>query len=614
MKTTYKALLLTLLPALALVGALIVGCSGSGAVSPLSPAKANQNDAGSSADSDVIYWVNFPVTITVTDPLNDVCLINKKVGWACGNNGTILKWDGETWNRVDSGYAKTENLMAVAFVSETEGWFVGTHGTILYYNNGQWSQPDSGTMETLYSVAVTKSHTVWVVGSNGTLLKFNGISWGTLFITTPGTATASPVTMKNDLYSLALTDNNTGWVVGNLGTIIKYDGQTWTPFPGSPTTERLNSVSVVNDVQAFAVGAFGTILNFNGTTWNKMGSAFSGFDLYNIWMKDESNGWAVGQDGTLIFYDGTRWISHVKPTGKPSLNGVAFSGDLGFIVGANGTLLRFQPNGEMAKFDFLFKGELAQKPTKAKPFYTLSYTFQNQSPKTSPLTTFELPLPKGFEMVPLATPTPQTTQTFSSSQESGNFINTRPTFTPLATSTMVPSASAPGNSSPSGAVSQGAGSPGAGVTSSAPAVKKPAAVSGDWKMKDNAMDMEIGTISSSELKAVNVMIRMKKDEKPDYPVVLKALLKANDRVLSESAPLTLLTKPPKPLVEDEGNTVTAQASPNPVTKIQPKPTFVKTATSSTPAMNVQPQSTPVTNAQSDPTANANAQPGLTEEP
>jgi hypothetical protein len=91
-------------------------------------------------------------------------------------------------------------------------------------------------------------------------------------------------------------------------------------------------------------------------------------------------------------------------------------------------------------------------------------------------------------------------------------------------------------------------------------------------------------------------------------------LKANDRVLSESAPPTLLTKPPKPLVEDEGNTVTAQASPNPVTKIQPKPTFVKTATSSTPAMNVQPQSTPVTNAQSDPTANANAQPGLTEEP
>ena len=45
MKTTYQILLLTLLPALALVGALLAGCSGSGAVSPLTPAKASQTDA-----------------------------------------------------------------------------------------------------------------------------------------------------------------------------------------------------------------------------------------------------------------------------------------------------------------------------------------------------------------------------------------------------------------------------------------------------------------------------------------------------------------------------------------------------------------------------------------
>ena len=406
MKKPLNLLFLFLALSVALGLGLMAGCSGSGAVSPLSPSKANQTDAGSAADSDVIYWVSFPVTITVTDALNDVFMINKKAGWACGNNGTILKWDGETWGRVDSGYAKNENLLSVAFINETEGWFVGSHGTILYYNNGQWSQPDSGSTETLYDVAVTKSHTVWVVGSNGTLLKFNGISWGALQVISPATTAAAASTIKNDLYSLSLTDENNGWAVGNLGTIIKFDGQTWAPFPGNPTTERLNSVSVINDVQAWAVGAFGTILQFNGTTWNKMGTAFSGFDLYKVWMKDESNGWATGQDGTLIFYDGSRWISHVKPTGKPSLNGIAFSGDMGFIVGANGTILRYQPNGEMAKFDFLFKGEVAQKPNKAKPFYTLNFTFQNQSPKTSPLSTFELPLPKGFEMVPLATPTP----------------------------------------------------------------------------------------------------------------------------------------------------------------------------------------------------------------
>ena len=35
------------------------------------------------------------MTITVTDPLNGVYMMNKKLGWACGNNGTILKWDGD---------------------------------------------------------------------------------------------------------------------------------------------------------------------------------------------------------------------------------------------------------------------------------------------------------------------------------------------------------------------------------------------------------------------------------------------------------------------------------------------------------------------------------------
>ena len=504
--------------------------------------------------------------------------MNKKLGWACGNNGTILKWDGGTWARVESGYAKNENLLAVAFLSETEGWFVGSHGTILYYNNGQFSQPDSGTAETLYDVAVTRSRTVWVTGSNGTLMKFNGISWGTIPVTVSG---SSAVTVKTDLYSLSLTDQNNGWAVGNLGTILKFDGQTWQAFSGSPTTERLNSVSVINEVQAWAVGAFGTILNFNGTTWNKMGSAFSGFDLYNIWMKDEENGWATGQDGTLIFYDGSRWISHVKPTGKPSLNSIAFSGDLGFIVGENGTILRFQPNGEMAKFDFLFRGEVAQKPTKAKPYYSINYTFQNQSPKTSPLATFELPLPQGFEMVPPSSDTPTPTPP---AWLSGSTPTPSPTASPTPTATSV--------STPSGTQTPGAGRP-----PPAPMEKKPASVVGEWKMKDNAMDLEVGTIASSELKSVNVLIRMKKDAKPDYPVVLKALLKVNDRVLSEAVPVTLLTKAPKPLaVEDEDQVTIIKKSPTPVAHAQLTPT--------------EDQATLKKN----PTPAANAQPSPTEEP
>jgi hypothetical protein len=38
----------------------LVGCSGSGAVNPLTPANASKVDATDNPDSDVIYWSNFP--------------------------------------------------------------------------------------------------------------------------------------------------------------------------------------------------------------------------------------------------------------------------------------------------------------------------------------------------------------------------------------------------------------------------------------------------------------------------------------------------------------------------------------------------------------------------
>src|SRR5258708_28616630 len=160
-----------------LLGLLVLsqtGCTGSGAVNPLSPSKASESDTtATSSDSDVIYWSSFPVTFSLTDPLNGVCLISKKMGWACGNNGLVLRYDGDTWGKVDTGLAKNENLNAVAFANANAAWIVGTHGTILHYNNGTWNLDDSQTEETFFSIAITRAKTVWVSGSNGTILTYN---------------------------------------------------------------------------------------------------------------------------------------------------------------------------------------------------------------------------------------------------------------------------------------------------------------------------------------------------------------------------------------------------------------------------------------------------------
>jgi photosystem II stability/assembly factor-like uncharacterized protein len=505
----------------------LVGCSGSGAVNPLTPANASKTDAADNPDSDVIYWSNFPLETPIADTINGLCLINKKLGWAVGNNGLVMQYDGQTWNKVEVGLAPNQNFMAVGFLNETEGWVVGTQGTILHYNNGKWNQDVSTSTADLYAIAVTPSRTVWVVGSNGAILTYNGISWGTVYAN--GGTAAAPTTVA-DIYSIGLSDQNSGWAVGNLGLILKYDGQKWTTFSASPTTERLNSLSVLSDVQAWAVGAYGTILNFNGTTWSKQGSAFSGFDLYSISMIDESNGWLAGQSGTIAFYDGTRWISHVKPETKPSLNAIAFYKDLGFMVGQGGTFIKFQKGGVTAKFDIIFKGKVTDKPSKTHSYWTLTYTLLNQSPKTTAFLDFVMPIPKGFEPYqPKATPTPAPGE------------SNAPVLTvAVATPTVV-----------------------AAATASTPQAKAPVSspVTGSWTMKDGNLVWELGTITSSESKTVTVLLSSKKSEKKEYPVVLNASLKTVDRSIADAAPLTMLVSEPIPVLTPTVTLPTATTTP-----------------------------------------------------
>ncbi len=537
---------ITAMKKLLLMGLLLpflAGCTGSGAVNPLSPTNATKQDASTTADSDVIYWTTLPLTFSLTDALNGVCLINKKLGWACGNNGVVLKYDGETWNKVQTGLAQNENLMAVAFLNETEGWIVGTHGSILHYNNGTWNLDDSQTSEILYSVAVTRSRTVWAVGSNATVLTYNGISWVSKTPNSPPTTGTTAVT--DDIYSVALYGQNDGWAVGNRGLILHYNGQNWQTFASSPSTEKLNSISMINDLQAWVVGAFGTILSYNGTTWTKVGSAFSGFDLYNVYMKDDSDGWLVGQDGTMAFYDGTRWISHQKPEGKPSLNASAFYKDTGFIVGQNGTILKFQAGGELAKFDFLFKAETPQMPTKTKPYWSVTYSLLNQSPKTSPSLTYSLPMPKGFELyVPKATPIP-----------AAGSSTPRPSTTPgpIMTSTPTPTLTPMATKTPVRTVTPGASAASAHTTSS---------VSAPAKMNGSNIEVEIGTVNASEMKTVTILLDSKKNEKKEYPVILKAVLKSADRVISEAIPLTLIAAEPTVIPTNVATPSMANATPS----------------------------------------------------
>jgi len=136
------------------------------------------------------------------------------IGYAVGENGTILKTIdyGKNWMAQVSGVTST--IETVFFTDSLHGWCAGKGGVILHTRNGgkTWSKQSSNTYTTLYTIQFIDSLLGYAAGDYGTILKTTngGESWLSL---TSGTG--------NTLYSLWFTDANTGYFMGTYGTILK---------------------------------------------------------------------------------------------------------------------------------------------------------------------------------------------------------------------------------------------------------------------------------------------------------------------------------------------------------------------------------------------------------
>lgn len=77
-------------------------------------------------------------------------------------------------------------LWDVYFASEYDGWAVGEGGTILHWNGLAWTEvPDGPTDVVLNSVWGTSPTDVWVVGEVGAILHFDGTIWSRVASGTP---------------------------------------------------------------------------------------------------------------------------------------------------------------------------------------------------------------------------------------------------------------------------------------------------------------------------------------------------------------------------------------------------------------------------------------------
>lgn len=216
---------------------------------------------------------------------------NYRASGGCSNGGAqryaILKYNGSSWTiltpssspSIPSDLHSNPDLNAIQVIDTAQsgvgnlGFAVGNSGRILRYNGSTWTQNTSPTTNNLYGVYIVSASEAWAVGASGHIVRWNGTSWSNF---------TSPTSQQlNSVYMLDSTGSGTadsGFAVGKNGVIIYYNGSSWSTL-SSGTSHNLNGVAIYNTADdAWAVGDGGIVLHWDGSTW----STYAVSSSYNL--------------------------------------------------------------------------------------------------------------------------------------------------------------------------------------------------------------------------------------------------------------------------------------------------------------------------------------------
>ncbi len=237
--------------------------------------------------------------IPTLDVLNGIYFTDTLHGWAVGDSGTIIRYNGSQWEIAQNPVLGTDiSLKDVHFIDTNCGWVVGSKSTVLQYDHGIWEQHNTSINDT--AVSFNSVHFLneaygWIVGDSNTLLHYNGSQW---------IKKESPV--QCDFKSVFFTDSSHGWV-GGTGEqpLIYYNGTHFTSqIIDSSGIKKINSLHFINPHCGWAVGQYRGVyykLRYNGEHWtpfSEIPSAHNNhrasWSLQSVFFVDSSYGWISG--------------------------------------------------------------------------------------------------------------------------------------------------------------------------------------------------------------------------------------------------------------------------------------------------------------------------------
>ncbi len=267
-----------------------------------------------------------------SQPLGDVCFVDRTHGWACGQAGVVLHSSdgGATWHVQHSHV--DEYLLALDFVDTRHGFVVGTDSTVLRTVDGgaTWQQcvlrprtsvpsadeAEEGEALNLFAVVMMDREHICIAGEKGRI--FVSEDGGQTWYEADSPLYDRATDQGRIMYSLAY-DNGTLYGVGVDAAFVysKDGGRTWSEGQLGLSQPECYAVEMIGGL-GYVVGSGGYVLTTldGGKTWKTIPVPervtqcwLSGVALAKTGRGTGGAGVIVGQHGTIgrIIEDDVTW-------------------------------------------------------------------------------------------------------------------------------------------------------------------------------------------------------------------------------------------------------------------------------------------------------------------
>ncbi|MCH7534904.1 MAG: T9SS type A sorting domain-containing protein [Bacteroidetes bacterium] len=277
-----------------------------------------------------------------TEGLNEVKFLSSSVGYAVGNNGTMVKTTdgGLNWNNVVTG--TSEDLISLFFVNDNKGFIGGKYGVFLKTENGgqTWQNGNISaiTIEDIYFI----DDSIGFVSIWSTILRTSdgGDSWDTVNIVGGTNHKIREIHFPSDQIGYAASNGILKTTDGGLNW-IKVKGDFSSDYSGA---DFLRQVFMTSDTTGFFGGQYYSSFYSTKDGCNTVVKESSDV-IYDIYFSTSQTGYVISLGDTSVVIikttdGGDNWTVNYITTPTEGVGSIVFTDSLnGWAVGGNGKII-----------------------------------------------------------------------------------------------------------------------------------------------------------------------------------------------------------------------------------------------------------------------------------